>query len=380
MGLTDTPRALAASTALALSGVALSPATAHAMELVPASIDPTGRTDVTTQLQRFVASVPNGGTVAFRPRARYRIDGTLEWRDRTGITLDGRGATLVAGTHGGPTRAHIRLVDGAGWTVRNLIVRGANPDGGHFDPRYQWQHGVDLRGVDGATLVDVRVSGVFGDDVYVGLSTTSSRWSQDVTILRSTGTRSGRMAIAITAGRRVTVRGGAWSEPGLSTFDIEPNGRPGGADGILIEHTTIGAGARDCALSIAGSGPIANVTLRGNRLVGRPLKVRADQRNGRPRNIVVQDNVSVVPFAGPPPAAMLFRATDGVTVSGNVQVIRPGSSLAMVATQDSTRVDVAADQFPYREIGPGAPRVRYVVAALAAVLLLLLLGLRRRNA
>jgi hypothetical protein len=98
--------------------------------------------------------------------------------------------------------------------------RAQTPPGGHFDPRFQWQHGFDLRGVDGVTLDDVTISDV------------------------------------------------------LATF------------------------------------------------------------------------------AGPFPAALFFRGTDGVTVAGNVQAILPGSGPAMVATQAATRVHVAADQSPYREIAP----------------------------
>jgi hypothetical protein len=303
--------------------------------------------------------------------ARYRIDGTLEWRHRTGLTLEGNGATLLAGAHGDPYRAHVRLIDGRRWTIRDLSVKGANPHGGHFDAAYQWQHGLDLRGVDGARLENVHVSDVFGDDIYVGLSTTRPRWSQDVSIVDCTGRRSGRMAIAITAGRRVTVEGGVWSEPGLSTFDVEPNGRRGGADDILIENATLGSGARHQALDITGSGPVSSVTLRNNLLTGRPLRVRVDQGPERPRNVVVEGNRSRVSFTGPGPAAMVFHNTDGVTVSGNTQPIAPGAGLAMVATQGSTRVVVR--QGPYRKLERSSSALGYVLGGLAAASLLVLL-------
>lgn len=62
-------------------------------------------------------------------------------------------------------------------------------------------------------------------------------------------------------------------------------------------------------------------------------------------------------FACPFPAALFFRGMDGVTVAGNFQAILPGSGLAMVATQAATRVHVAADQSPYREIAPSGARL-----------------------
>jgi polygalacturonase len=368
---------LAAMLAFALTGGELLAATAQAATSpVPATIDPTGATDVTAALERFVDAVPDGATVVLRHGASYRIDGTLEWRDRTGVTLEGNGARLVAGTHGGPNRAHVRLIDGGRWTIRDLTVVGANRAGGHFDPKYQWQHGFDLRGVDGATLRNVTVSDVLGDDVYVGLSTTGARWSQDVSIIDSTGMRSGRMAIAVTAGRRVTVAGGRWSESGLSTFDVEPNGRFFGADRVLIEHTRIGPGSRDRVLDITGSGPVSNVTLRDNALVGWPLHVRVDQGDERPRNIIVQGNRSAMAFTGPPPAAMVFRNTDGITVSANTQPLGPG--LAMVATEGSTRVAVSRRQYPYREVKPPGAHVGYVVGGVWAAAAVLAVLYRRR--
>ena len=369
---------LAAVVALLLAGQ--SPA-APAATSVPETIDATARSDVTAELQRFVDSVPDGQTITFPDGASYRIDGTLEWSDRTGITLEGNGARLIAGTLGDPNRAHVRLIDGGGWTIRGLTVIGANPRGGVFDPEYQWQHGFDLRGVDGAVLEDVIVTDVFGDAIYVGLSTTTSAWSRGITIRDSTGLRCGRMAVAVTAGRRVTVDGGFWAEPGLSTFDIEPNGRPGGADRILIENATLGPGSRHRALDITGSGPVSNVTFRANRLTGRPLHVRADQGHERPRNITVQGNSSTITFTGPPPAAMTFRNTDGVTVSGNTQPLLPGRGLAMVAVQGSTSIKVSG-QHPYRELRPVSSSIWYVAGGLVAALAVVLLrrGRAKRRA
>ena len=329
---------LAAIPAIMLSVAHLGAAAAQATTSVPSRIDPTGRMDVTSQLQRFVDSVPDGATIRFPVRATYRIDGTLQFRNRHGLTLDGNGTRLVARTRGDANRAHVRLLDGGDWTIRRLVIRGANPNGGHWTGRAQWQHGFDLRGVNGARLEHVTVTDVFGDDVYVGLSTTSARWSRDIAVVDSTGMRSGRMAISVTAGRRVTIDGGFWARPALSTFDIEPNGPPGGADEVVIQHTRIGAGSRHYALDITGRGPVANVVLRDNTLTGRPLQVRVNQGPERPRNIVVVGNRSTVPYSGPPPAPIVFRNTDGVTVRDNAQALRGGGDLALVAIEGSTRI------------------------------------------
>jgi hypothetical protein len=321
-----------------------------------------------------VDSVPDRSTIRFPRGARYRIDGTLEWRGRRGVTLDGNGASLVATTRGGPNRAHVRLVDGGAWTIRRLRIVGANPDGGHFDPAYQWQHGIDLRGVDGARLERLMISDVYGDDIYVGLSPISGRWSRHIGIRRTTGVRSGRMAIAITAGRQVEVDGGTWSWPGLSTFDIEPNGAPGGADRILIQNAIVGPGPRDRALDITGSGRVSNVTLRNSRFTGRPLHVRVDQGSGRPRNVVVEGNRSRVPFQGPG-AAMMFRNTDGVVVRRNAQALEPGADTVLISAPGSTRVERSRQRTVYRERPVHSTLLGYYAlggTALAAIVLVLL--------
>lgn len=363
---------------LVLASALASPGVARGRVIVvPATIDATGHRDTTAALQRFVADVPDGSTVALRRRGTYRIDGTLEWRNRTGITLDGNGATLLAGTHGGPTRAEVRLLDGGQWTIRNLTIKGSNPGGRRFDPRFQWQHGIDLRGVDGVVIDHVAITSVFGDAIYVGLSTTGPRWSEDVVISDSTGRRTGRMSVAITAGRRVIIDGGSWSAPALDIFDLEPNALSGGARDILIADTMIGAPGHGSTLNVTGYGPVADVTLRDNHLSGSPLTVSVDQPGLRPRNIVVLDNVSTVPLVGPGPAAMILHDTDGVTVAGNVQPLSNSRRMVLVATENCTRVKVAGSHIT---LGPARAwrRMGYVLGIVVAMLVVMVVVRRYR--
>jgi hypothetical protein len=184
----------------------------------------------------------------------------------------------------------------------------------------------------------------------------------------------------VTAARHVLVHGGVWSQPGLSTFDIEPNGPPGGVRGVTVEHATIGPGSRDRALDVTGSGPVSGITFRENDLVGRPLHVRVDQGGDRPRDITVKDNISSVLFTGPAPAAMVFRNTDGVTVRGNRQPLPPGWNLHLVAVSGSTRVSVSEAQphVALKETGEGRPPAGAVGAVVGAMLAAIAL-LARRN-
>src|SRR6476660_8785707 len=112
---------------------------------VPASIDPTGRVDVTKSLQRFLSSVPREREVLFRKGARYRVEGTLVLRNRHGMTIDGNGATVFATTRGKIDRAQFWIKGGERVVFRDLNVRGANPNAGTgegaYVPKLENQHG-----------------------------------------------------------------------------------------------------------------------------------------------------------------------------------------------------------------------------------------------
>lgn len=65
--------------------------------VLPDTIDSTGETDVTAEIRAFLATVPNGCTVRFRPGGRYRVNPGLSGpaSDKHDITIDGTGSTLV---------------------------------------------------------------------------------------------------------------------------------------------------------------------------------------------------------------------------------------------------------------------------------------------
>ena len=62
--------------------------------------------------------------------------------------IDGQGSEFRALTPGGSHRASWRLVNGGNLTVRNMAVRGSNPQGS-YDPAVEWQHGYSVEGVQG---------------------------------------------------------------------------------------------------------------------------------------------------------------------------------------------------------------------------------------
>ena len=62
--------------------------------LVPRDIDATGSADVSRELQAFVDRVPDGSTVVFRRKAKYRIDDGLRLDARHDLDFKGNGTTL----------------------------------------------------------------------------------------------------------------------------------------------------------------------------------------------------------------------------------------------------------------------------------------------
>jgi hypothetical protein len=243
---------------------------------VPASIDATGRADVTTPLHEFLAHVPNGSTVAFRKGGRYRVEGTLRLRDRHDLTFQGNGATIFATTKGNRTRSQWEFVRGQRITFRNLIVRGAHPHGGMSDdayqPKYEAQHGFWFAGTRDVLLDHVTVTDVYGDFVYIAKDTDTRIWSERVTIQWSTFARNGRQGISVCAGRDVRIEHNTFTDTRRATIDLEPTTRSWGAERIVIADNVIGPG-RLMFVAAAGAGPVNHVQVLRNVLQGHLLSV-----------------------------------------------------------------------------------------------------------
>lgn len=335
-------RGLLAATAASL----ILASTAHATP-APSTIDPTCSSDVTAELDAFVESVGDGGTADLPVGACYRVDGTLEW-SLNSLTLNGNGTTIRAETAGSGTRAHIRLVNGGGWTIRDLHIEGANPYGAVHTYDMQWQHGIDMRGVQGALIERVDVVDPYGDSYYVGKSDQAP--SRDVRIIDSSGQRTGRVAgVAVVSGERITVSGGYYALAGLNVFDIEPN-NGNLIDGVLIEGVEVGPWPqRQWNVAITGppsgsSATVRNITVRGNHFTGSPMTIRSDLAGDKLRvgGVRVEDNTSTVTYEGPL-AAVVAHHTDGLTVTGNHQ---PLAGQYLVYACDSTAVSVSGNTFP----------------------------------
>jgi hypothetical protein len=322
--------------------------------VVPASIDATGRADVTTSLQRFLASVPSGRVIQFRKGGRYRVEGTLFFRDRHRITIDGNGATVFATTRGHRDRAQWWIKGGTRIVFRNLLIRGANRNAGTSEGAYvrnlENQHGFRLEGVIGAELDHVQVNDVYGDFVYIGRGKDRIP-SGNVWIHDSRFSGNGRQGIAVTAASNVVIERNHLDQTSRSTFDLEPDTRSARVSNVFVLNNTIGRG-RLLFVASHGGGPVSNVVISGNRLVGHSMTIDSvgPERSPRRSNWVVVNNTSDTPVEG---RLMRYFRTDGLVVRGNRQLVT-GNEPPVVLT-DVCGARVLGNQFGstrIREIGP----------------------------
>ncbi len=320
--------------------------------VVPGSIDATGHTDDTKALQAFVDKVPNGRVIQFRPRGRYRIEGTLFLRNRHRLTFDGEDALVFATTRGGPNRAQWWIEDGSQIVFRDLSVKGANPNAGvgkdAYVPKLATQPGFEFEGVDGAELDHVRVTDVYGDFVYLGRDKRRVP-SRNVWIHDSTFLRNGRQGIAVTAATNVIIEHNYFDDTRRSTIDLEPNGRSWHVSDVFVLDNTVGVG-RLLFVASKGQGPVNNIVISGNRLVGHPLTIEV-VAPGRTRrsNWVVTNNVSDTTVRSRP---MRFSGIDGLDISGNTQRVAGQQPGVLIA--DDCGAQVSSNQFgtgPVRQKG-----------------------------
>jgi hypothetical protein len=306
--------------------------------VVPRSIDATGRADDTKALQAFINKVPNGSTVEFARGGRYRIDGTLFLRNRRNLTFDGRGALVFAKARGGPDRAQWWIKSGSQIAFRNLSVRGANPHGGVSKGAYvrklETQHGFRFEGTNGVELDHVRVTDVYGDFVYLGRDK-KKRSTRNVWIHDSTFLRDGRQGIAVTSATNVIIEHNNFNDTRRSTVDLEPNSRSWRVSNVFVLHNTVGKG-RLLFIASHGQGPVDNVVISGNRLLGHPLTIDVlPPGTQRRSNWVVTDNVSNTVVRSRP---MRFAGIDGLVVSGNTQRVTGRQPGVVVNGDCGTRV------------------------------------------
>jgi Ca2+-binding RTX toxin-like protein len=314
---------------------------------VPSSIAGDCSVDVTQPLLTWIASVPDNSTLSFTSGACYRIEGTLDVTNRAGLDIQGNGATFKATTTNAVSwRSQWRFTGGSHIALRNMTIRGANPTPGSFVASFQGQHGVDLRGTTAVEIDHVSITSTYGDCILVGRPADGSgSWSSDVHVHDSICTGAGRNGVLVAAGRDVLVETSRFSEIGLNAFDIEPDNANSGAANITLTRNQVGTVSASVFAAL-GDGPVDNVTVSYNTVVGRGMYLAALAPTGRRYSgITITGNVSDTGYYSAGSVAMDFVRIDGLTVTGNT-IPLSGPNMALAAVWESCSVSVSGNSYP----------------------------------
>ena len=197
-----------------------------AVYTVPKKIKSDCSVAVENQIMSWLAGVPDGSTVQFGKGRCYGQDGAITLTDRNGLVIDGRGSEFRALTPGGSHRANWRFVGGRNLVVRNLGVRGSNPQGA-YDHAVEWQHGFAVEGVQAMTLSNVQARETWGDgvDLWRGASSPAcgddASSARNVLVAGATLERIGRQGIAVVDAERITVQDSTIGPVAWANVDLE---------------------------------------------------------------------------------------------------------------------------------------------------------------
>lgn len=282
---------------------------------VPATGPPVatdGSVDVTAGIQRWLDGLRDSSTGVFAPGALYRVDGTLVLSNRTGLILDGNGATFRSPNPGDGHRPNFQVRDGGGNTLKNMLIDGGYTNPGVLTDSLQWSHGVELLGAADTTVRNVTIRNVSGDGVYCGLGARRSRGTR---ILDITVDGTGRNGVSAVASDDLVVSGGEYDKIGYIAFDCEPNpGLGHGVNGAVFDGATVGAYAQTVG-TIVGDNQIDNVTFSNLRITAaRGAKFQCGTQR-RWRNVAYLNNTA--DYATPLGYAIQAANIDGLTVTGN---------------------------------------------------------------
>lgn len=337
---------------------------------VPKNIQSKGQKDVTKALLDFLAKVPNDSTIVFPAGGRYNIEGTLYLYNRHGLTIEGNGSEFFASTDGStvapPAQPSARWVVSNNWprgrrhwvfdrstriTVRNMTIRGANPNANATNAAYvaalEAQHGIEMAGSSGV-VENVTIRDTYGDLVSV------TRQAHKVAVRNNTLTNSGRQGVTVDHASDVVIEGNYLSHLGRSAIDLEPATSAWSVHRVRIANNRVGY-ARGFFLAALGKGPVNDIIIERNYVFGDPLAIYVnDTAGGRRANWRVVNNVSSRVW-GSPQAMMRFYRVDGVEVSGNSAPIATTQSGKVVETLKACNILAEPNNWiPYTPAGKAA--------------------------
>jgi Right handed beta helix region len=318
---------------------------------IPAGIPGDCSRDVSRELNAWIASVSDGSTLRFGPSACYRVDRTLRIKDRIGLTIDGNGATFRAMTSGrelppsqARTRSMFSFMQGRDLTVRDVIVRGANPNAGTGDLAYvaalEAQTAYVVGGVQNMVMDHVEAYDVYGDFVFVGPAT------KGLVVRNSNFARNGRQGWTIN-GEDITFEHNSIRATRRATIDLEPAKRTSIARRVTIRDNTIGPGRLYFLANEGQAAPTEDISVIGNTFVRKAMTIRVDPPRGTRARYRIIGNVSDTPVGFGGGGALTFNNVVGIEVRDNVQPMQKGRYISGVSIRGSRDVVVTGNSFPY---------------------------------
>ena len=316
---------------------------------VPASIASDCSVDVTSALVSWISSVPNNSTLLFGSSKCYRIEGTVELRNRAGLIFEGNNSSfkslnpMVSGNFNDDQRAMFRAIDSTGFIYRNMTIIGAFVYSGKIDKTLQHAHAIDLRGTS-AEISNVNTSNMAGDCVYFGLGYSSALNKSSGSYHDSSCSSISRNAVSVVAGNDIRVERVSTDKIGFDVFDVEPNvGAGNGSARVVFNNNTI-HNYYLSAYSIVENAAITDQSFTNNHAMGRSLHITVGTGGGslvsRPNNVTISGNSSDTAASSP---AFSLDNIDILTVTAN-NVPLAGGTLA--AVDGSCRANISGNTYP----------------------------------
>lgn len=255
---------------------------------VPATIDATCSSNVVSELNAWISSLPDGTsgkpTVAELGSGCYRLDGQLTVSGRNWLTIKGDGAVISGKNHLGRTgERHILIEGGSHLVVTGLEIVGAHTGAGapsfpawgcpNSNGDCHGHHGIAVQGSLDVVIEGNHIHNVYGDLVYVGWGPGGpSLGTRQVVIRGNTLEKSGRQGVSVTAGQDVVISNNVIAEARANLIDLEP----GHEDAVMNDIDIIGnyfGARRATAVVLIGPGACGSfhdVTITGNTVSASP--------------------------------------------------------------------------------------------------------------
>jgi hypothetical protein len=296
-------------------------------------------------IQAGIDATANGGTVCLTAGAAYTVTSTTNVTNRTGLTLDGNGATLTANGYWLASAEILMANGGSGITFRELVIVGTGPGTGYDPGVGEFQAGIGSRGTQGLTVTGNTIRNVQGDGV--GAYASGSVPVRDLVVSGNTITGAGRWGVTLTTAERVTIAGNTVTDTDKA-FELEPDLDSQAIRDVVIRDNIVNGGWN--LLALYGPGTFANITVERNHGTGAHGIWSYVEPTGRASGITFRDNRGDIPFwedpcSTPCRAVLRIYRTDGATVTGNVQPVTSGA-MAGVLSEDSTGIAVSGNDFP----------------------------------